>query len=418
MHAMPLRPRWIIMTAAVTVLLLSLGDHPCAAQDTVVPVPPGYYEVFRSDFSQTTITPYVGGNQWYFKLSGGEFGYSWQYIPALTGASSNPLRVQTLVGASAILDDFMQTAIVNEGFPQGQVLRFTDLKDDPDFISISRDQIFGPLAPSLNKLFYEFKFKLPLATANAFKDNSRWWDFSEAHNNVGPNGHSYRLSFHLTVNNPLSQSQFQVTVRDDTTATLLWSEITAIEDIWGLEAGTYAWDTWHTFTAQWEATGSGDDQGFVKAWIDGRLICDRKNCPLGFPWNNFHVFKSYVDDNILTGAPINFFMDDLKIFISQSSTATPTPITTFASTINRSFYAYPNPARQQVHFFVASQEQGEIKIMIYNAAGERVALLSTQAAAAGSVILTWDCSSMPPGIYFAGLMQAKKIRWTKVALIH
>lgn len=316
--------RWPVCAFVVASGLIAAAT-PGTAAETLVPPPPGYYEVFKSDFSRTTLTPDTyGGDQWWYRLAGGEFGYDWQNCPAVSGPSGRAPRIQTLVAGSSELARYMQSAIVDERGAQGKVLRCTNLLDDPNYHSLSRNQIYFALDKQIDKLFYEFKFKLPAATADVLKNRpGKWWDFTEFHNNVGPDGHAYRLSFYIeyagTSEQPSPDSAikgfyFRARLYDDTTKSVVWVDDTPIEEIWKPNASSTAWDTWHTMNVLVEATGSGPADGLVRAWVDGRQICNRTASPLGWPWANVHIFKSYVGARAMTGDPLHFYMDDLKIY--------------------------------------------------------------------------------------------------------
>jgi len=89
-------------------------------------------------------------------------------------------------------------------------------------------------------------------------------------------------------------------------------------------------------------------------------------------------------------------------------TLTPTASTTPAasSTVSAvpvdgsTLRAFPNPASRQVRFHVPMAEPGEVKIHLFNATGERVAMLSG-AGSAGLAEIIWDCGQVAPGVYLA-----------------
>ena len=318
----------LVLTAAIAaVSCKNLSTLPVTkavrSNETLIPVPPGYREIFRSDFSGTTLTKDGSGSQWWHKMTGGEFGYNWAGCPELSGSPDRGPRVQTLVAATSDLDNYMKAAIIDERGPQGKILKFTNLLDDPNAPDLSRNQVLTQLDKKINKLFYEFKYKLPKATADSLKArNGKWWDITEFHNNTGPDGHIYRLSFYIQADgkHQLSTGKtgsgyyFRARLYDDTSRSTIWADDKPIEEIWGPDALDKAWDVWHTISVHVEAAGSGPEDGLIKAWVDGHSFCNRIGNPLGWPWSNLHIFKAYVSSNTMTSVPLDFFVDDIRIY--------------------------------------------------------------------------------------------------------
>jgi parallel beta-helix repeat protein len=95
-------------------------------------------------------------------------------------------------------------------------------------------------------------------------------------------------------------------------------------------------------------------------------------------------------------------------------TPTPTPICTATAPGIR---AYPNPAREFVHFAVKLEQAGEAKVRIYNFSGEQVVEVKASLPA-GQGVLTWDCRAVAPGVYLVRLVQnGKEIGKSKVAVV-
>jgi hypothetical protein len=96
----------------------------------------------------------------------------------------------------------------------------------------------------------------------------------------------------------------------------------------------------------------------------------------------------------------------------SATTATPTPDTPSGVRV------YPVPGRTQVHFLVTAGRSGQIKVELYNLAGERVAELQAQAGSAGPVDLVWVCGQAAPGIYFSRvLVEGTELSKQRVAVV-
>jgi hypothetical protein len=61
---------------------------------------------------------------------------------------------------------------------------------------------------------------------------------------------------------------------------------------------------------------------------------------------------------------------------------------------------YPNPFNPSTKIRYAIPEQSDVKILIYNALGETVALLSDQIKEAGYYDKNWDAGNLASGVYF------------------
>lgn len=91
---------------------------------------------------------------------------------------------------------------------------------------------------------------------------------------------------------------------------------------------------------------------------------------------------------------------DLGAF--EYATAAPTPdlTQTIDSMPLESAKVYPNPARDQAVFLVRLRTPGQVKLDIFNMAGEQVASLSGEAGG-NALVLAWDCSRVAAGVYLA-----------------
>lgn len=103
----------------------------------------------------------------------------------------------------------------------------------------------------------------------------------------------------------------------------------------------------------------------------------------------------------------------------QPPEVTPTPISPDDVALDAdSLVAAPNPARDRVRFFLRLAEPAEIRVDVYNLAGERLATLAADASV-GNQSLTWECGDIAPGLYIARVFRGGTLLGTrKVAVIH
>jgi len=78
--------------------------------------------------------------------------------------------------------------------------------------------------------------------------------------------------------------------------------------------------------------------------------------------------------------------------------------------------AYPNPAREAMHFVVKQVQAAPIEIHIYNFKGELVATLAL-AGQAGINVLDWQCRSAAAGVYLAKIQADSGKKKVKVAVV-
>ncbi|MBM2813522.1 MAG: hypothetical protein HW421_284 [Ignavibacteria bacterium] len=76
----------------------------------------------------------------------------------------------------------------------------------------------------------------------------------------------------------------------------------------------------------------------------------------------------------------------------------PTPLASETSLL-----VYPNPAYSKVNFIFNIQNYNQASLKIYNSYGQIVSVLPAGQFLSGTNRLTWDCSDIPNGIYFARL---------------
>jgi hypothetical protein len=86
----------------------------------------------------------------------------------------------------------------------------------------------------------------------------------------------------------------------------------------------------------------------------------------------------------------------ITVTYTMTQTTTITPARTFVDLGGRTVLAYPNPARNLVHFVWAESNAEKAKISIYNLSGERVATLTSSMP--GQAV-DWNAAGVAPGIY-------------------
>lgn len=83
-----------------------------------------------------------------------------------------------------------------------------------------------------------------------------------------------------------------------------------------------------------------------------------------------------------------------------SRTPTPTSSPTATPTPAGEVIVFPSPAKGNARwFYYAVQKAARIRIEVYNAAGERCAVIKDRADAAGHHRTPWDITTLAPGIY-------------------
>jgi hypothetical protein len=79
--------------------------------------------------------------------------------------------------------------------------------------------------------------------------------------------------------------------------------------------------------------------------------------------------------------------------------------------------SYPNPFNANTVLNYRLIEPGEIRISIYNIAGQKMATLFDGNQDAGEHKITWEASQYPSGVYFAKLESAQKTETKKLLLL-
>lgn len=106
-----------------------------------------------------------------------------------------------------------------------------------------------------------------------------------------------------------------------------------------------------------------------------------------------------------------------------SPTCTPTPTITPTSALAGIFLGdkvvllYPNPFADQAQFLIHLDNAAEVKIIIYNMVGEKIAELLENLPVGHGQIIIWDCSQVATGIYIARVfIQGREVQKLKLAL--
>lgn len=79
--------------------------------------------------------------------------------------------------------------------------------------------------------------------------------------------------------------------------------------------------------------------------------------------------------------------------------------------------ALRNPVRDEALFEIRVPAESDVRVEVYNALGERVAVLRDQRLAAGNHSIRWRPSRLSPGLYVAQLRTPSHIATTKVMLV-
>ncbi len=111
----------------------------------------------------------------------------------------------------------------------------------------------------------------------------------------------------------------------------------------------------------------------------------------------------------VTGTPL--------ITVTPTSTSTRDVLSEVDLT-GRFFLAFPNPANHRMTFVThAVDHPAEMKVVVYNMVGERVAAFSGTLAAGRGQSVVWNCSEVTPGIYMAHLLlDGRDIGTCKIAV--
>jgi hypothetical protein len=104
-----------------------------------------------------------------------------------------------------------------------------------------------------------------------------------------------------------------------------------------------------------------------------------------------------------TGAERGFPVGDLNWFPDKKDEWIRTGVASKLEGIARDFRLeqnYPNPFNPSTSIAFALAKAGEVKLQVFNALGQKVAILVNGKLPAGPHSITWDAKNMPSGIYF------------------
>jgi hypothetical protein len=103
----------------------------------------------------------------------------------------------------------------------------------------------------------------------------------------------------------------------------------------------------------------------------------------------------------------------------DSGTMTTTPTPGELDTALTTLLVFPNPAKTRVQFKYDLPENGEVRILLYNILGERVAEVRENQIAGLNKVQSWDSTNVAPGIYIARLLvNDNEKEKTKFAIVH
>ncbi len=82
-----------------------------------------------------------------------------------------------------------------------------------------------------------------------------------------------------------------------------------------------------------------------------------------------------------------------------------------------SIKVYPNPFYYQTRIAFVVPDEGRVKIMLYNARGQKVTTLIDEGLPAGEHVMQWDGTSLKTGIYFCHLEASGQSATTKIMVL-
>ena len=77
----------------------------------------------------------------------------------------------------------------------------------------------------------------------------------------------------------------------------------------------------------------------------------------------------------------------------------------------------PNPVTDRADVSFQVHRSGSVNCMVYDAAGNRVAVLADGLLPAGEHRLTWDATSVEPGIYFCQIVSGDDKRTARLTRV-
>lgn len=303
----PLNAQQRSLALITSSLLLVCGGVACGGEDDLWdgetldvasfalrrgPVPSGYQRRFSSTFERTTIKASKAGDWWY-TLSGGESGYSWANARSATG-DARPIRIQTMVGGGANLNEFQEASIVSAA-GRGDVLKLENKRDD-GAQGLARLQLYTKLQ-GRNRVFVRYDALLPTSLKEALKKGG-WALLSEFHDNG-----KYRVNLGVRYDREARRHEWRIEVREGTR--LAWPRISA-----AMPDGH--WGRW--INIAWMLECRSNQKGLIRAWIDGERIADVDNKLVGYPMTNVHPAKLYVARESQRAGGVAMQIDDLEIY--------------------------------------------------------------------------------------------------------
>lgn len=121
---------------------------------------------------------------------------------------------------------------------------------------------------------------------------------------------------------------------------------------------------------------------------------------IAFHYNSTDEFILKIDDVVLEGAE------------PSASEELPTLAREFAFHGN-----YPNPFNAQTQFSFALDRAGDVRLTLFNIAGQEVAQVVNAAMSAGAHVVPFDANALPSGLYFAHLTANQHSATHKVMLL-
>ncbi len=134
--------------------------------------------------------------------------------------------------------------------------------------------------------------------------------------------------------------------------------------------------------------------------------------------SNFSLNATVAADPSPTPSPTATAAADPSPTPSPTATVSPTPTVTPTATPGappadlrgRFALACPNPGRSSISFVLHLDSAADIRVAVYNLAGERVTELQAVLDAGSNRRITWDCRSAAPGVYLAGIYRDGRLQ--------
>jgi len=79
---------------------------------------------------------------------------------------------------------------------------------------------------------------------------------------------------------------------------------------------------------------------------------------------------------------------------------------------------YPNPAKNRMAFMLDLENNADVKIVIFDMAGNKISEIAEYKAQGKNVVINWNCAHVAPGIYLVKtVVNGKVLKTKKIALI-